>query len=703
MSRLALTGAVTPLWMLLGVFLCYLFAFWVYRRTNPPVQAYLRRTLAILRGTALSLVWLFAVNLTWHWSILETEKSTLAVLVDQSSSMSEVDRAGNRWETLNNIIDGRGFREIEGIFDVEWYRFAETLKKVNRNQVETPPTGTLTNLQRALEVLPGMATTTPDAVLLLSDGGVNSGGSVYEAAEELAVPIYTVGIGDSLEQTDVHVRSVTSPASIYLEDSLGLAVELTAAGVEGELQLTVEDETGNRVAQTRFEVEPGVKRQERWISFVPARAGVQQFTVNVSQVEGEVNRDNNRGSVAVDVRSRRRRVLLLAGHPDPDVAALARALENDPDSDTRIVIGAGISPKTVRGSWEEIDPSALDLLIVYADGPWPGSGVASLRRVLQQDHPLLLLTGSDPAQVVLSALEPRSGPSRNVPQLESARPRAVREFPLLTPAGTLLRGGDPTLSLSEIEFLDADILMLGEGTGAMRPLLQIRQTPARTLLFSCSDLADLALYGNQGGGGQSAQKQDFSEMLSRWILWLTSPEQQRYLSVKPALDVVSRGATAVVNINAFSSVGRPPGSGDLAISVTGPEGNVRDLAAVEMRSGEYVASFVPWTPGRYSVEVSAEVDGEPQRVSTTLFAEPFSLERAESRMRPEVLRQLAGLTHGAYLEPDSVGTIVDLLPQKRTVREVTGLWRPLGRWFTLLAAVALLALEWAIRLRRGLM
>jgi hypothetical protein len=194
------------------------FAYFSYRVTLPPVSRRLRSTLTTLRGLSLFILFLLLgeplLSLVYHRS----EKPVLAVLADQSKSMTIQDKIGDRKERLLKALDSPAFKTISstseilfGAFDTK-LRFLQTISKDSLSFA-----GDGTDIGGALKQLKSLTSERNlQGVLLITDGTVTTGPSAVYEAEELGIPVFAVGIGDSSEPHDVLVRKVVANTITYV-------------------------------------------------------------------------------------------------------------------------------------------------------------------------------------------------------------------------------------------------------------------------------------------------------------------------------------------------------------------------------------------------------------------------------------------------------------------------------------------------------
>jgi len=185
-----------------------------------------------------------------------------------------------------------------------------------------------------LEVPPDAA-----AIVLASDGIHNRGPQPTTTAERLGVPVYTVALGDTTPRCDAALSNIRYNRIAYLGNAFPVEITIGAHRLKGRTaQLTVADGRGKKVAQQQ--VAYGDDDFSSTMTFsIPAEAkGLQKYVVSLSLVEGEVEPTNNVQTLYVDVIDGRRKVVIVGNAPHPDLAALKRAVESNPNYEAEVML-----------------------------------------------------------------------------------------------------------------------------------------------------------------------------------------------------------------------------------------------------------------------------------------------------------------------------------------------------------------------------
>lgn len=281
-----------------------------YRRTVPPVPRGRRYPLICLRALALFFLFLLILEPILRFVSEGSKPPTVAILVDNSKSMSLTDRMGNRAETVQVLLKSNGIQEISKVAKLEFFRFSSGF-----NPISTPDSlrfnGDATDISSALEGVQNRSEEENiEAVVLISDGNHDLGESPLHEVSHFDMPIYTIGVGDSAEQKDVLITKVVTNEIAYAESHIPMDVTIKSSGFNGQRVEVSLSEGGKTIAQQFLTLKEGTWEYPLKFSFEPKEEGTKRYTVSVSRLEGELTTANNVKSLFVKVLKSKMKVLL---------------------------------------------------------------------------------------------------------------------------------------------------------------------------------------------------------------------------------------------------------------------------------------------------------------------------------------------------------------------------------------------------------
>lgn len=326
-----------PLWLLgAGVLAAAGLLYWHVRRHHGMLSG--MRPIAIwLLETSLIALLLF---LLWHPALsvatLRPQQNVVAVLVDNSRSMSINDESGTREARAEALLNAGLLKSLGDRFQVRVYRFGSDAERIPMQK----PLGVAgnepaTRIGNSLEHVLAESSSLPlGAMVLLSDGADNSGGidrDTIEAIRRQRIPIHTIGLGREHPQRDIEIADAVLPARALPQSRLTAAVTLQSYGLSGTTaHLNVRD-AGKVLASQDIKLKGDGVLQTESITFNAGAADQKTLAIGVDPVSGEENVLNNRINRLVSVQARKPRILYFDGEPQWEYKFVRRAMDDNPD------------------------------------------------------------------------------------------------------------------------------------------------------------------------------------------------------------------------------------------------------------------------------------------------------------------------------------------------------------------------------------
>ena len=318
-----------PVWLLvLLVVIAGAGLFWNLRER----RAFLSngRSLAIwVAQTALIALVLFML---WHPAIsvarLRPQQNVVAVLVDHSRSMGIVEDGKPRLQRAEEVLDNHLLADLKKKFQVRLYGFGRDSVRVDQTR-NLAADDNATRIGDSLKHIAAEAGTMPlGAIVLLSDGGDNTGGVDRETIaqlRQLRIPVHTVGFGPDHFDKDIEIVDVATAARALPLSKLTARVAIRQHGYsDSKVKLTVR-ENGHPVAQQEITLKADAEQSET-IVFNAGPKGAHTFQIGIEPVAGEQNARNNFMVRLVNVSEKKMRVLYIDGEPRWEYKFIRRAI-----------------------------------------------------------------------------------------------------------------------------------------------------------------------------------------------------------------------------------------------------------------------------------------------------------------------------------------------------------------------------------------
>ncbi len=278
--------------------------------------------LAALRFVSVSLIALLLLDVFIKRLVNETEKPVIIVAQDNSSSIT----AGKDSADVKNTYTAALSEFIHAVkekYDVRTYQFDSESRPSENFDFK----GKETDLSKLFSDLENnYANKNIGAIVLATDGIYNKGTNPLYSIDRFNAPVYTIALGDTVPLKDVWIQSLNHNQVAYLGNSFPLEVVVNAIDLKDK-QVSVSVSHAGKVLKSE-NITLTSNSFNKTLNFLldADKAGIQKYTVSISTLEEDKNKQNNTQSFVIDVIDNREKVLILANAPHPDVAAIEQSI-----------------------------------------------------------------------------------------------------------------------------------------------------------------------------------------------------------------------------------------------------------------------------------------------------------------------------------------------------------------------------------------
>jgi hypothetical protein len=369
----------SPFFILLCIALGIGYAFILYRSNKHSWSKRTNQLLFVLRACLVGGLSFLLLGPILKLTTNLTEKPALVFLIDNSTSVKEAVDSLSRAKAWDQLQSAKEKLEKQG-YAVKLNDLANReIKKISFNN-------SISDLSTAIR---GIATEYEGknlgGIVLFTDGVYNSGTSPLYTP--IRVPIYSIGLGDTTERMDLKLKSVAYNKITYQGNKFPIRAEVIAQGISNQEIIISVFKNGKVLSQQRKN--SGVKSLIDFDFLVDAtEKGIQRLDVLVEPVKGESNRKNNRASVFVEVVEGRKKILLIAPAPHPDIKAIRSVVEKNSNYEFILHV-----PGIANADAALLKPGAAELIIFHQALDVTGKTTALLQQFKKSNASLLLILG----------------------------------------------------------------------------------------------------------------------------------------------------------------------------------------------------------------------------------------------------------------------------------------------------------------------
>ena len=719
------------IWILLAAVAVTIFIFWAYRQLMVQLSSRTGWGLTLVRIGAVGML-LFTICEPAATIVLErSEKGTVLLFIDTSDSMSITDRVGNRLEEVSRLLTGAWFTALADRYHISTYQFSERVTPISESAFDSLNTqAAATNISAALEFARTRSQLVEIAgIVLVTDGNHTVGRDPQRTADGLTIPVYAIGVGDTLEARDTALVSHMTNEVAYVDSRIPVEVTIQSRGYEGEKVPVVLQENGRTIDSREVVLAGRGREQSVALHVAPHLAGVRQYTVSLQARDDEPVSRNNQLNFSIKVLKSKLNVLYIEGSPRTDMTFLKQTLQRDPNVRLTSVFtrpDGEFYPEPLpdsRSEWLEYDLVILGSISYKQVQPW-STHIVNL--VEHKGGGLIVLGGPKSfelggyAGTPLGNLMPVQIPGVNRGLLEGLY------LPTLTADGqthALMQLQDDPLESSRIWSELPPLTGInqvgpakpGATVLAVHPTWQVNGQDApvisvhryghgKVLAFATYDIWrwDLMMWGS---GGTNAS---YARIWSNAVRWLTTRESGKRVRVTTGKTTYSSGEPVVFSGQVYDDSYRPVDHVDLSLAIIPEMDETRQftvgMTSSSTGSGRYESALRHLVAGVYTFTARATRGGQTLGTDSGGFEIGESaIEFTHTGMDQALLNELANRTGGGFYRSDEAGRLVSeiTVPDKT----VTGK-RDVHIWnhpVSLALFVIALSIEWFIRRRHGLM
>ena len=700
--------------------------------------------LMALRGIGLLALLIALAKPTWMRQTDIVDPGRLAVILDNSISMSLADASGqSRYALATAAVEElrTGLRQAGGGQgpNVEMDLFDITGSPLT-GAPPSQPRAERTDLVRAVSQAAARLRSKPLAgVVLLSDGMDNTGREDLLALEDTPAPIYTVGFHEDPEaaRLDLAVQGVQAPGRAIIHNEIKTSVQIAKAAGPA-IDATVAIKRGREeIATQAVSFGEGAANQVVDVTFTPSEAGSFVYTASVAAPAGERLLANNARHFPLKVDAEPIRVFYVEGFLRHEYKFLKNRLEDDPDVSLVSIVRRARPEPTQAGPAEAgppgglITPERLDDLELVILGDMEGgyltdSEYQALVAWVDEGHALLVLGGyhsfgpqgfrATPLAPVLPVVFQDTAPYQSEDPFILELTETGRRHPIFAVSGDRVK--DAALWSATPHLLGAGLVKRakpGADVLAVNPNVAGEDGPAPVVVvqrYGAGHAMVLAIDTTWRWSRltRALRQSDtlFTRFWSQTVRWLSGREGEED---RPLIAVSTDRPDYEVGKPVTIRVARQPqpeaeaAAGEISVELINEAGESipAPTRANSMAPDVFTGAYYPPVGGRYEVSAAMSADGRTIANQTTEFLVHGSdLELADTRTNRPQLQAIANVTGGLYFDVADAGAIVDKIErrERRTpLVQRAEFWNSPALFLIFLAAITT---EWVLRRRHHL-
>lgn len=277
--------------------------------------------LAFLRFMSLFGLLLLLINPIITKNTLETVKTPLPIIVDNSSSVSFLNAQEKTMELYKKMISNSALQDK---FDIQSYQFDSEFEPSEKFDFK----GTQTNVEAVAKNLKGIYKNSVFPTVIITDGNQTSGND-YVYGFDGITKVFPLIVGDTTTFLDFKIDQLNVNKYAFYKNKFPAEAFLHYSGTKNTTADFIISQ-GNSIVSKQVVSFSASKKTALVQVLLPAnKVGLQVFKATISSKEKEKNNYNNTKNFAVEVIDQKTNIAIVSAINHPDIGALKHAIETN--------------------------------------------------------------------------------------------------------------------------------------------------------------------------------------------------------------------------------------------------------------------------------------------------------------------------------------------------------------------------------------
>jgi hypothetical protein len=580
------------------------------------------------------------------------EKPVFVIVQDNSLSVKETTDSvslksiGVSMNTLKESLTDKGYEVVSQNLS------GEDVAKIKFTAATSDLQGALRKITNQYE---GKSV---EGVVLVSDGIYNTGLSPLYANYNF--PIFTIGVGDTTAKQDIILKDLLYNKIAYQGNKFPLRAEVLIKGYPNQNLSISLLHNGKQIEHIN---KNSGNEQLLTIDFNPLAAdkGIQRFDVQVEEKSGEHNIKNNRSTAFIEVVDGKKKILVVASAPNPDIKALRSVIEKNSNYDFFLHI-----PGVQQTEAKNLQPTSIDLAIFHQSPDRRGRTGDLFQRFAASKTSLFVIVGS---QTDLNLLSQNGVPlkfEQQPRQLDDVMPvinPAFTSFLISPEANTVFSGFPPAwVPFGKFQIPNSAVPLLFQRVGNLsteKPLLWI-DAPDRKIAVM---LADGFWKWRLHEFSKNENTESFDEVFGKLIQYLSTSEDKSKFRSYPVEQQFSDTETIVFESQVYDDIYEPIYGNTVNLNLTDEKGKRYQYNYV-VSPGNSHYEIGGMKEGVYHYQSSTEIKGKKEEVHGQFLVTASQTELQNLTADFGLLRKLSSTTGGQFYKPSNVEKLKEDLLKK---------------------------------------
>jgi hypothetical protein len=495
------------------------------------------------------------------------------------------------------------------------------------------------------------------AGVIVSDGIVNQGKLPSFIDVNSAVPLYALGVGDSVIYEDLEVQYLIGNEYVYKQNKLMLETSLESKKFNGKSAIVLVKENGRIIHKENWTPNKNIDWTKLSIEVSPSVLGWVKYTVEIKGSMNEKNLANNSKVLWVEVVDEKKKIHFVYNKPHPDIKALKLALESKVQNELIVYSGsAGLKP-------------GGDVYILHGY-PSNKKEVESVQGLLQKQLPFWLFADNQQAISCVDIVTGKSSMTTfsSFQEVTTELNPQFGAFSLESDAKRWKSFGAVNTPLLKLNFGSAfqtQLIQMWNGMSTGYPLMgNVESNGVRSCWFFGNGIWRWRMNENRVFGNATT----FDDWVSKNILWLAaSGQKQKELRISIQSRELNLGSTHPIIVTHYDKVGLPTLNEDVKLVLLDSQNKQQNIPLYKSFN-HFKANYLASKNGQFKLR--AELVSHPEIYDEIVVSiSKLGIEASNTVANFNLLRDLARKHQATFYLRNEIDKLIGTLEKSAIVSD----------------------------------
>lgn len=597
----------------------------------------------------------------------------------------------------------------------EFYTFGSSTESINPDSLERLVfSSSVTNFYQIFNAVNPVKRNI-STITIISDGVITDGSNPVYTAQQKAIPVFTIGVGDSSHKNDIYIKSVIFNDLIYAETQTRIIATVINRGFGGQNVMVSLYENDALVQKKNIILENGGITNINF-DYLPETSGEKKLSITISELKDEFTFSNNKKIFFINVLNNKIKILLLSGSPSADLTFIKNTLSDDKNISVSTLTQIRNNQFIESDYQRKIDSADIFFFIGFPTRETSQDVLILLtKKISEKNVPLFFSLTSDVDITKLSgfhsilpfsisqieniyqSVQPEISVSEsNNPLLQNSSVNPVSVWnnlpPIFQPKASInTKPESKVISRIKIDNVPRPTpLILTRSLGKQRSIALLAKDYWKWKLQTAS--RDLNL---------------FDSFIINSVRWLNVSEEFKKVKISPDKKLFASGEEIEFTARVYDDALNPVSNSDVKITVKKGEDNY-EVNLNSVGNGLYEGKIQIRNPGDYYFTGEAKINGNILGTDNGIFnIGEVDIEMLNPRMDFEFLNSLSLETGGEYFTPAETDILINELKRISSIAmKENYITSEISFWsseYLLIFVILLFGAEWFIRKRSGML